>query len=52
MKNDIKKNQIDLSEINDFLDPIFVMENLTELEDRSRRNNVRMDGIPETSNET
>ena len=52
VKNDIKKIQIDLSEINDLLNPIFVMEKLTELEDRSRRNNVRMDGIPETSNET
>ena len=28
------------------------MEKLTELEDRSRRNNVRIDGIPEIPNET
>ena len=53
MKNDIKKVQTDLREIEDhLLDPTFVMEKLTELEDRSRRNNVRIDGIPETSNET
>ena len=32
--------------------PVFVMEKLSELEDRSRRNNVRIDGIPETPNET
>ena len=53
MKNDIKKVQTDLREIeDDLLDPTFVMEKLTELEDRSRRNNVRIDGIPETPNET
>ena len=53
MKNDIKKVQTDLREKEDhLLDPTFVMEKLTELEDRSRRNNVGIDGIPETSNET
>ena len=53
MKNDIKKVQTDLREIeDDLLDPTFVLEKLTELEDRSRRNNVRIDGIPEISNET
>ena len=53
MKNDIKKVQTDLREIeDDLLDPTFVMEKLTELEDRSWRNNVRIDGIPETPNET
>ena len=41
VKNDIKKVQSDLQEIeNDLLDPNFVMEKLTELEDRSQRNNV------------
>ena len=35
MKNDIKKVQNDLREIeDDLLDPTFVMEELTELEDR------------------
>ena len=53
VKNDIKKVQTDLREIeDDLLDPTFVMEKLTELKDRSRRNNVRIDGIPETPNET
>ena len=53
VKNDIKKVQTDQREIEDhLLDPTFVMEKLTELEDRSRRNNVRIDGIPETPNET
>ena len=53
MKNDIKKVQTDLREIeDDLLDPTFVMKKLTELKDRSRRNNVRIDGIPETPNET
>ena len=53
VKNDIKKVQTDQREIEDhLLDPTFVMEKLTELEDRSWRNNVRIDGIPETPNET
>ena len=33
----------------DLLGPTIVIKRLTELEDRSRRNNVRIDGIPETS---
>ena len=53
VKNDIKKVQTDLREIeDDLLDPTFVMEKLTELEDRSRQNNVRIDSIPEKPNET
>ena len=53
MKNDIKKVQTDQREIEDhLLDPTFVMEKLTELEDRSRQNNVRIDSIPEKPNET
>ena len=37
VKNGIKKVQTDLREIDDYLlDPTFVMEKLTELEDRSR----------------
>ena len=53
VKNDIKKVQTDLREIeDDLLDPTFVMQKLTELEDRSRRNNVRIEDIPEISNET
>ena len=34
------------------LDPDYVMEKLIELEDRSRSNNLRIDGIPEVSHET
>ena len=34
------------------MDPECVMEKLTELEDRSRRNNLRIDGVEETPNET
>ena len=34
------------------LDPDYVMEKLIELEDRSRRNNLRIDGISEVSHET
>ena len=53
MKNDIKKVKTELREIeDDLLDPIFVLEKLTELEDASRRSNVRIDGILEISNET
>ena len=34
------------------LDPDYVMEKLIEIEDRSRRNNLRIDGISEVSHET
>ena len=52
-KNDIKKVQTDLKEIEDnLLDPTFAMEILTELEDRSRYNDIRIDSILETSNKT
>ena len=53
MKNDFKKVQTDLREIEDDLfDHNFVMEKLTELEGRSRRNNVRINGIPGISNKS
>ena len=53
VKNDIEKVQTDLRGIEgDLLDLTFVMEKLTKLEDRSRWNNVRIDGIPETPNES
>ena len=52
VKNNIKKVQTDLTEKEYYLlDPTFVTEKLTELGDRSQRNNVPIDGIPETSNE-
>ena len=36
----------------DLLDPNEVSKKLTELEDRSRRNNLRFDGLTEDPNET
>ena len=36
----------------DLLDPNDISSKLIELEDRSRRNNLRMEGIEETPNET
>ena len=33
------------------IDPKYVQDKLTELEDRSRRNNVRINGIKETKGE-
>ena len=50
VKNDIKKVQTDLREIED--DPTFVIEKLTELEDWSWWKNVQINGIPETPSET
>ena len=35
----------------DLLDPDFVTEKLIEFEDRSQRNNLRIDGVEETPNE-
>ena len=52
VENGIKKFQTDLREIeHDLLDSTSTMEKLTELKDRSRRSNVRIDGIPKLSNE-
>ena len=52
-KNDVGKIQTDIKDIeHDLLDPEYVMEKLTELEDRSRRDNLRIDGVEETPNET
>ena len=51
-KNDINKSQIELRGTdNDLIDPNFIMENLTELKNRSCQNNVWVDGIPERSSE-
>ena len=53
LKNDVGKIQTDIKDIElDLLDPEYVMEKLIELEDRSRRNNLRTDGVEETPNET
>ena len=51
-KNDINKFQIELRRTdNVLLDPKFVMENLTELEDRSCQINIFIEGIPKRSSE-
>ena len=47
---DLEKNVKDIEE--DLLDPEEVSSKLIELEDRSRRNNLRIDGIEEKPNET
>ena len=53
LKNDVGKIQTDMKYIeDDVLDPEYVMGKLIELEDRSRRNNLRIDGVEETPNET
>ena len=53
IKNGIGKYLASIKELyEDLLDPDFVTEKLKELEDRSRRNNLRIDGVEETPNET
>ena len=48
VKNNIKKVKSDVKEITeDLLDPYKVSSKLIELEDRSPRNNLRMDSIAE-----
>ena len=49
LKNDVGKIQTYIKYIeDDLLDPEYAMEKLIELEDRSRRNNLRIDGVKET----
>ena len=53
LKNYVGKIQTDMKYIEDnLLDPKYVMGKLIELEDRSRQNNLRIDGVEETPNET
>lgn len=53
VKDDISKMKSDVRLIErDLLDPNDVSEKLIELEDRSRRNNLRFDGLTEDTNET
>ena len=60
MEEEISKIMKDLKEIvknvnevqQDFLDPKHVSSKLIELQDRSRRNNLGIDGINENPNET
>ena len=53
IKSNIKKVKSDMKEITeDLLDSDKVSSKLIELEDRSRRNNLRIDGIAEDQNES
>ena len=53
MKNDISKIKSDMQVLeDDLLDPNEVSKKLIELEDRSRRNNIRFDGQTKNPNET
>ena len=53
VKNDISQIKADMREMeNDLLDPYDVSNKLVEMEDRSRRNNLRFDGLVENSKET
>ena len=52
-KNDIGKLQAGIKKLDeDLLDPDLVTEKLIELKDRSRQNNLRINGVEETPNET
>ena len=52
VKNNVKKVKSGMKEITeDLLDSGKVSSKLIELEDRSRRNNLRIDGIAEDQNE-
>ena len=53
IKDDLNQVKTDLQELReDVLDPDYVTNKLIELEDRSRRNNIRIDGIEDDQNET
>ena len=53
LKNDVGKIQTDIKYIkDDLLHPEYVKEKLIELEDRSRQNDLQIDGVEETPNET
>ena len=53
IKDDLNQVKTDLQELGeDVLDPDYVINKLIELEDRSRRNNIRIDGIEDDQNET
>ena len=53
IKDDLNQVKTDLQELGeDVLDPDYVTNKLIKLEDRSRRNNIRIDGIEDDQNET
>ena len=52
VKNDISQIKADMREMeNDLLDPYDVSNKLVKMEDRSRRNNLRFDGLVENPKE-
>ena len=53
LKSENEKLKTKMKELYEYqIDPEFVENKLVELEDRSRRCNLRIDGVKETSNET
>ena len=53
IKNDIGNVQAGIKELDENLsDPDFVTKKLIEMEDKSRQNNLRIDGVEETLSET
>ena len=53
IKDDLNQVKNEIQELGeDVLDPDYVTNKLIELEDRSRRNNIRIDGIEEEQYET
>ena len=53
IKDDLNQVKTDLQELGeDVLDPDYVTNKLIELEDRSHRNNIRINGIEDDQNET
>ena len=53
IKDNLNQVNTELQELGeDVLDPGYVTNKLIELEDRSRRNNIRIDGIEEEQHET
>ena len=53
IKKDHKALDKNINEVQqDLLDPIYMFSKLVELEDQSRRNNLRIDGIDEKPNKT
>ena len=53
IKDDLNQVKTDLQELGeDVLDPDYVTNKLIKLEDRSRRNKIRIDGIEDDQNET
>ena len=53
IKDDLNQEKTEIEELGeDVLDPDYATNKLIELEDRSRHNNIRIDGIEEEQYET